>query len=127
MIMNNNVLWQTKRRRMVGGGGWFRGIWNTVCFHTHHHCYLRYFLLKDTLQIRMVEHGLSTEVFFSTIRQCTRFVRTRERIGMREKKGTIFSFSPPQSPFKKIPRGFYFHTRPRQYLKRNRGPVNRLG
>ena len=102
MIMNNNVLWQTKRRRMVGGSGRFRGIWNTVCFHTHHHCYLRYFLLKDTLQIRMVEHGLSTEVF--SFRQfdsaLASFARESE-LECEKKKGTIFSFSPPHSPFNK--------------------------
>ena len=93
---------------MVGGGGWFRRIWNTVCFHTYQHCYLRYFLLKETLQIRMVEHGMFTEgFFFSTIRQCTRFVRTRERIGMREKK-ELFSLFPHPNPSSINPSRFFF-------------------
>ena len=85
---------------MVGGGGWFQGKCNTVCVHTHRHFYLRYFL-KDTLQIRMVEHSLSTEVFFfdnSTVLS----LRSRAKANWNaRKKGTIFSFSPPQPPFNK--------------------------
>ena len=102
----------------VGFGGFGR---NTLCFHTQHHCYLRYFLLKDTLQIRMVDHGLSTEVFFfdnSTVHSLRSHASAKWNA---RKKGTIFSFSPLPLPFNLRtinPSRFYFHTRARQYLKR---------
>ena len=86
----------------MGGGGWFRGIWNTVCFHTHHHCYLRYFLLKDTLQTRMVEHGLSTEVFFFRQFDSALASFARESELECEKKKELFSLFPhPNPPSKK--------------------------
>ena len=58
MIMNNNVIWQTKRRRIGGGGGVGEGFGkNTPFYHTHHHFFLRYFLVNGTLHVRMVEHA----------------------------------------------------------------------
>ena len=109
MIMNNNVLWQTKRRRMVGGGGWFRRIWNTVCFHTYQHCYLRYFLLKETLQIRMVEHGMFTEGFFF-FRQFDSVLASFARESELEcaKKKELFSLFPHPNPPSINPSRFFF-------------------
>lgn len=62
-VMNNNVLWQTKRRRIGGGVVGERFGKNTPFYHTHQHFFLRYFHVNGTLQVRMVEHGLSTEAF----------------------------------------------------------------
>ena len=84
---------------MVGGSGRFRGIWNTVCFHTHHHCYLRYFLLKNTLQIRMVEHGLSTEVFsFLQFDSALASFARESELECEKKKRNYFLFFPTPLP-----------------------------
>ena len=78
----------------VGFGGFGR---NTLCFHTHHHCYLQYFLLKDTLQIRMVEHGLSTEVFFRQFDNDS--LRSHARANWNAtKKRNYFLFFPTPTP-----------------------------
>ena len=82
---------------MVGGGGWFQGKCNTVCVHTHHHFYLRYFV-KDTLQIRMVEHSLSTEVFFFRQFDSALASFARESELECEKKRNYFLFFPTPTP-----------------------------